>query len=221
MLKRSKNLRSHCFCEFFLILVQTLISQKQNSFKGDRCWLDQMLCNNYVVDWCWNYSCRYKLLSEEKISPRKSLYSFKLSQILLKHFLESKFLYLFNFSYTQVDLHVYGANIFKTFCLYIFCMFYNFKMHHLHRYFSHKRWWKLLGKKETLLLYRSLNLSKLAAVFIGMTMFLEGAAYKIPWICKLQSLCLFENFIVGTWNCILCLPSWFPHESTSRHWILR
>lgn len=49
---------------------------------------------------------------KRKISSRKSLYSFKLSQILWKHFLESKFLYLFNFSYTQVDLHVYEANIF-------------------------------------------------------------------------------------------------------------
>ena len=33
-----------------------------------------------------------------------------------------------------------------------------------------------------------------------MTMFLEGAAYKISWICKLQNLCFFENFVVGTWN---------------------
>lgn len=34
-------------------------------------------------------------------------------------------------------------------------------------------------KKNHLLFYRSLKLSKLTAGFIGVTMFLEGAAYKI------------------------------------------
>lgn len=57
-------------------------------------------------------------------------------------------------------------------------MFYNFKMHHLHRYFSHKDD-ESSRKKNTLLFCRSSKLSKLAGGLIGMTMFLEGAAYKI------------------------------------------
>lgn len=59
---------------------------------------------------------------------------------------------------------------------------------------------KVTRRKKILLFSRSLRVSKLAAGFIGMTMFLEGAAYKKTWICKLQNLCFFENFIVGTWN---------------------
>lgn len=54
-------------------------------------------------------------------------------------------------------------------------------MHHLHRYFSHRNDESDQEKKKTKtpLLYRSLKLSKLAAGFIGMTVFSEGAAYKI------------------------------------------
>lgn len=29
---------------------------------------------------------------------------------------------------------------------------------------------------------------------------------------NLQNLCFFENSIMGMWDCILCLPSWFPRE---------
>lgn len=37
---------------------------------------------------------------------------------------------------------------------------------------------KVTRRKKILLFSRSLKVSKLAAGFIGMTMFLEGAAYK-------------------------------------------
>lgn len=52
-------------------------------------------------------------------------------------------------------------------------------------------------KKNHLLFYRSLELSKPTAGFIGVTMFLEGAAYKITWIYEPCTIYAFWKFHSG------------------------
>lgn len=101
--------------------------------------------------------------------------------------------------------------IFLKFCLYIFCMFYDIKTHHLLRYVSHKDDESYQEKtKAPLSFCRSLKVSKLSTGFIGDHDDVLGAACK-----RTQS-----ALVLLFWQLqcedvrLLCafLPSWLPHK---------
>lgn len=106
---------------------------------------------------------------------------------------------------------MYMKPIFLKFCLYIFCMFYDIKMHHLLRYISHKDDESYQEKtKAPLSFCRSLKVSKLAVGFTGDHDDVLGAACKrtqsalvlLFWQLHCEDVRLFCAF----------LPSWLPHE---------
>lgn len=105
---------------------------------------------------------------------------------------------------------MYMKQIFLKFCLYIFCMFYDFKMHPLLRYVSHK-------DDES---YQETHKARCRSV--GHWEEVSSWVSWQPWQCSWKEQLareresaksmLFWKFHYGDVRLFLCLPSWFPRE---------